>query len=167
MQHDSCCCSQGIREADRQAPGCWCLISGAPCALPRVLLSHPCRPFPEPEYRVTPAHASPMCRLCRLCHLCCPCHLCCSVLRCDVNGRVVMKAFLSGMPDVKLGLNEKIEVRVGWLAAVVVGGAEGKRIEERVGLLEWLLVGWRGRGLRCVWGGWEWLLVGCWRRVSV
>ncbi|GAB4823488.1 hypothetical protein N2152v2_010534 [Parachlorella kessleri] len=32
-----------------------------------------------------------------------------SVLRCDVNGRVVMKAFLSGMPDVKLGLNEKIE----------------------------------------------------------
>lgn len=37
----------------------------------------------------------------------------CSVLRCDVNGRVVMKAFLSGMPDVKLGLNEKIEVRRG------------------------------------------------------
>jgi len=34
----------------------------------------------------------------------------CSVLRCDVNGRVIMKAFLSGMPDVKLGLNEKIEV---------------------------------------------------------
>lgn len=39
------------------------------------------------------------------------CSVCCSVLRCDVNGRVVMKAFLSGMPDVKLGLNDKLEVR--------------------------------------------------------
>lgn len=35
-----------------------------------------------------------------------------SVLRCDVQGRVVMKCFLSGMPDVKLGLNDKLEVRV-------------------------------------------------------
>ena len=33
-----------------------------------------------------------------------------SVLRCDVNGKVVMKVFLSGMPDVKLGLNDKLEV---------------------------------------------------------
>lgn len=32
-----------------------------------------------------------------------------SVLRSDVSGRVVMKAFLSGMPDVKLGLNDKLE----------------------------------------------------------
>ncbi|PRW57884.1 AP-2 complex subunit mu [Chlorella sorokiniana] len=32
-----------------------------------------------------------------------------SVLRCDVQGRMVMKAFLSGMPDIKLGLNEKLE----------------------------------------------------------
>ncbi|KAK9834776.1 hypothetical protein WJX74_010210 [Apatococcus lobatus] len=32
-----------------------------------------------------------------------------SVLRCDVNGKVVMKVFLSGMPDVKLGLNDKLE----------------------------------------------------------
>ncbi|KFM26035.1 AP-2 complex subunit mu [Auxenochlorella protothecoides] len=32
-----------------------------------------------------------------------------SVLRCDVQGRVVMKCFLSGMPDVKLGLNDKLE----------------------------------------------------------
>ena len=31
------------------------------------------------------------------------------MLRCDVAGRVVMKAFLSGMPDVKLGLNDKLE----------------------------------------------------------
>lgn len=37
----------------------------------------------------------------------------CSVLRSDVSGRVVMKAFLSGMPDVKLGLNDKLEVCVG------------------------------------------------------
>lgn len=36
-----------------------------------------------------------------------------SVLRCDVQGRLVMKAFLSGMPDIKLGLNEKLEVRTG------------------------------------------------------
>ena len=33
-----------------------------------------------------------------------------SVLRCDVQGRLVMKAFLSGMPDIKLGLNDKLEV---------------------------------------------------------
>lgn len=31
------------------------------------------------------------------------------VLRADVAGRLVMKAFLSGMPDVKLGLNDKLE----------------------------------------------------------
>ena len=41
--------------------------------------------------------------------------LCCAVLqgtvlRCDVQGRLVMKAFLSGMPDIKLGLNDKLEV---------------------------------------------------------
>jgi AP-2 complex subunit mu-1 len=34
-----------------------------------------------------------------------------SVLRSDVNGKVVMKVFLSGMPDVRLGLNDKLEVR--------------------------------------------------------
>ena len=34
-----------------------------------------------------------------------------TVLRCDVNGKIVMKVFLSGMPDVKLGLNDKLEVR--------------------------------------------------------
>ena len=34
-----------------------------------------------------------------------------NILRCDVNGKIVMKAFLSGMPDVKLGLNDKLEVR--------------------------------------------------------
>lgn len=33
------------------------------------------------------------------------------MLRCDVQGRLVMKAFLSGMPDIKLGLNDKLEVR--------------------------------------------------------
>lgn len=33
------------------------------------------------------------------------------VLRSDVNGKIVMKVFLSGMPDVKLGLNEKLDVR--------------------------------------------------------
>lgn len=32
-----------------------------------------------------------------------------SVLRSDVNGKVVMKVFLSGMPDVRLGLNDKLE----------------------------------------------------------
>ncbi|EFN55621.1 hypothetical protein CHLNCDRAFT_35389 [Chlorella variabilis] len=31
------------------------------------------------------------------------------VLRCEVQGRLVMKAFLSGMPDIKLGLNDKLE----------------------------------------------------------
>lgn len=34
------------------------------------------------------------------------------VLRSDVNGKVVMKVFLSGMPDVRLGLNDKLEVGV-------------------------------------------------------
>ena len=33
-----------------------------------------------------------------------------AVLRADVNGKIVMKVFLSGMPDVKLGLNDKLEV---------------------------------------------------------
>ncbi|KAI3425743.1 hypothetical protein D9Q98_007719 [Chlorella vulgaris] len=32
-----------------------------------------------------------------------------SVLRCEVQGKLVMKAFLSGMPDIKLGLNDKLE----------------------------------------------------------
>lgn len=32
------------------------------------------------------------------------------ILRSDVNGKIVMKVFLSGMPDVKLGLNEKLDV---------------------------------------------------------
>ena len=35
-----------------------------------------------------------------------------SVLRCDVNVKVIMKVFLAGMPDVKLGLNDALEVRV-------------------------------------------------------
>jgi AP-2 complex subunit mu-1 len=35
------------------------------------------------------------------------------ILRSDVNGKIVMKVFLSGMPDVKLGLNEKLEVNSG------------------------------------------------------
>lgn len=37
-------------------------------------------------------------------------HLCFvgSVLRCDVTGKILMKCFLSGMPDLKLGLNDKI-----------------------------------------------------------
>ena len=29
-------------------------------------------------------------------------------LRCDVTGKILMKCFLSGMPDLKLGLNDKI-----------------------------------------------------------
>ncbi len=33
-----------------------------------------------------------------------------SVLRCDVNGKIMLKCFLSGMPDVKVGLNDKLEV---------------------------------------------------------
>lgn len=37
------------------------------------------------------------------------------VLRSDVNGKVVMKVFLSGMPDVRLGLNDKLEVRASGL----------------------------------------------------
>ncbi|CAL5336927.1 unnamed protein product [Camellia sinensis] len=32
----------------------------------------------------------------------------CSVLRCDVTGKILMKCFLSGMLDLKLGLNDKI-----------------------------------------------------------
>ena len=34
-----------------------------------------------------------------------------SVLRCDVNGKMIMKAYLSGMPEVKVGLNDRLEVR--------------------------------------------------------
>ncbi len=34
-----------------------------------------------------------------------------SVLRCDVNGKMIMKAFLSGMPEVKIGLNDRLDVR--------------------------------------------------------
>jgi AP-2 complex subunit mu-1 len=32
-----------------------------------------------------------------------------NVLRTDVQGRIMMKAFLSGMPDIKIGLNDKLE----------------------------------------------------------
>jgi len=32
-----------------------------------------------------------------------------SVLRSDVSGLIVMKAFLTGMPDIKIGLNDKLE----------------------------------------------------------
>ena len=32
----------------------------------------------------------------------------CSVLCCDVTGKILMKCFLSGMPDLKLGLNDKV-----------------------------------------------------------
>eukprot|EP00897_Mesotaenium_endlicherianum_P003079 jgi/Mesen1/279/ME1152907C09508 len=31
-----------------------------------------------------------------------------TILRCDVTGKVLMKCFLSGMPDLKLGLNDKL-----------------------------------------------------------
>ena len=31
-----------------------------------------------------------------------------SILRCDVSGKILMKCFLSGMPELKLGLNDKI-----------------------------------------------------------
>ena len=31
-----------------------------------------------------------------------------TTLRCDVTGKILMKCFLSGMPDLKLGLNDKI-----------------------------------------------------------
>jgi hypothetical protein len=59
-------------------------------------------------------------------HWCTPfpavlCVLCCvqgSVLRCDVQGRLVMKTFLSGMPDIKLGLNDKLEV--GFWSCVIL-----------------------------------------------
>ena len=30
------------------------------------------------------------------------------VVRCDVTVKVLMKCFLSGMPDLKLGLNDKL-----------------------------------------------------------
>lgn len=37
------------------------------------------------------------------------------VLRNDVNGKIMIKVFLSGMPDVKLGLNEKLDVSFSML----------------------------------------------------
>lgn len=33
-----------------------------------------------------------------------------TVLRCDVNGKMTMKAFLTGMPEIKVGLNDMLEV---------------------------------------------------------
>lgn len=50
-----------------------------------------------------------------------------TVLRCDVNGKIVMKVFLSGMPDVKLGLNDKLEV--GCLCATNVSGRKMSEIK--------------------------------------
>jgi Adaptor complexes medium subunit family len=35
------------------------------------------------------------------------------VLSSHVVGRLVMKALLTGMPDIKIGLNDKVEVREG------------------------------------------------------
>ena len=33
-----------------------------------------------------------------------------TVLRCDVNGKMTMKSFLTGMPEIKVGLNDMLEV---------------------------------------------------------
>lgn len=44
-----------------------------------------------------------------------------TVLRCDVNGKIVMKVFLSGMPDVKLGLNDKLEVCAALGSGLMLG----------------------------------------------
>ena len=53
-----------------------------------------------------------------------------TVLRCDVNGKIVMKVFLSGMPDVKLGLNDKLEVRSS--GACIDAGIDTASGHERV-----------------------------------
>jgi hypothetical protein len=59
-----------------------------------------------------------------------------ATLRAEVVGRVTMKAFLSGMPDVKLGLNDRVEVRsLEFFLAVFRwkkgGGKEPKKREKR------------------------------------
>jgi Adaptor complexes medium subunit family len=42
------------------------------------------------------------------------------VLSSHVVGRLVMKALLTGMPDIKIGLNDKVEVRDDTMGGAVV-----------------------------------------------
>lgn len=88
-----CCCMGG----KLQGKSCGCARIGcraSRCAAAREAVGEAAPPNREPQ------PGSP-----------CMLSLQGSVLRCDVQGRLVMKAFLSGMPDIKLGLNEKLEVR--------------------------------------------------------
>ncbi len=56
-----------------------------------------------------------------------------TVLRCDVNGKIVMKVFLSGMPDVKLGLNDKLEVCYSFIHYILkVIGANHDHLTSRL-----------------------------------
>ena len=57
-----------------------------------------------------------------------------AVLRCDVNGKVVMKVFLSGMPDVKLGLNDALEVSFHY---VCISGKMGRNNPKQGSLEAW------------------------------
>lgn len=61
-----------------------------------------------------------------------------SVLRCEVQGKLVMKAFLSGMPDIKLGLNDKLEVGSGggWVAYRGVDGCGEVSAGARTAMLQ-------------------------------
>ncbi len=58
-------------------------------------------PLQVPRYVLHPISASLGTLLC--------CHSAGNVLRCDVVGRILMKCFLSDMPELRLGLNEKLE----------------------------------------------------------
>lgn len=54
-----------------------------------------------------------------------------------------MKCFLSGMPDVKLGLNDKLEVRVVWLEARFGRREASPSLSVRAALHEaCVVVGW-------------------------
>lgn len=48
-----------------------------------------------------------------------------SLLRSEILGRLVVKSYLSGMPDLKLGLNDKLQFDAAAAAALAAGGHGG------------------------------------------
>ncbi|OMJ19614.1 AP-2 complex subunit mu [Smittium culicis] len=47
-----------------------------------------------------------------------------TVIKADVDGKIVMKSYLSGMPECRLGLNENINIGVKRTKSQVIGGSE-------------------------------------------
>ena len=85
-----------------------------------------------------------------------------NTLRSDVNGRIMMKCYLSGMPELKLGLNEKMG-DMTFHQCVNLAAFESEKVVTFIppdGEFE--LMKYRGQdGHQCALQGPEWQLIGC------